>query len=111
MRISDWSSYVCSSDLQCLPLGALRRYQHIGRPEPRARISHAGVEPLGVEVVAKVVMRTDVAHRARPAVAIEVVRQPRRPAEWPFCTPDIAQAPRVVAQVGDRRSTRLYSTS
>src|SRR3546814_18371576 len=76
MRISDWSSDVCSSDLErqlrrdMRLLGDLCFLQRHVRPRPvSAAILHVRVEEEAVEVVADVVMMLDVG--ARPALAVD----------------------------------------
>ena len=61
---------------QALVLGLLRLVEAQRRfaGEERARIGHAGIEPLGVERVAQVVVRANVAARARPRVGAQQVR-------------------------------------
>ena len=64
--------------VELAPLRRLQRIVHAG--EQRARVAHRRIEPGGVEVVAEIVVRVDVAPRARSRVAVNRVQRARRPA-------------------------------
>src|SRR5690606_25581902 len=71
---------------QARPLAPLRRLEVVALAPDGRGIAHRRVEPGGVEIVAEIVMRVDVALRTFGRVAVHPVRQPRGPAERPART-------------------------
>ena len=61
------------------------------RREPRRRIGHARVQPLGVEVVAEIIMRGDILSRLAQTIVAQPVRQRIDPAPDPLGPADLAQ--------------------
>src|SRR3546814_11502790 len=101
MRISDWSSDVCSSDLvelagdQCA-FGLLRRFQrHVVALEIGARIEHFLIEEASVKVCVEIVVMLDVVLAGERLVEFEQLAEQR--ADTPSLHPMFAA---VLEQIG-----------
>ena len=61
-----------------LPLRHIERLLRIPGIEERGRIGHRLAQPRRVEIVSQIVMRGNVLRRARPGIALPVMRSPQR---------------------------------
>jgi hypothetical protein len=86
-------------------LGVLRSLQRLVgcSVEQRRRVTHAGIEPQPIEVVAQVVMRHDVAFAAGAAVAVEPVAQTGGQELSPRAIDRVAQGVPIARQKREQR--------
>src|SRR3546814_4288494 len=101
MRISDWSSDVCSSDLTVEPDD---KAATAAVDAPRAPVSASGYEPPVPQADSNTAVETPADHPTSPAPEPENVPTP------PGDLPDRIDTPAEPSHVLDRKSTRLNSS-